>query len=223
MQLSRARSRAAPSRSRRAAPSTPRPVAVHVLDARHHAGRRGRVRVPGVSGGRPPAGAWTDRADANAAIVALLVVIELATAPPVIAAVTMPPKTAKATRPRVYARIRPMFGRDAGRRSSSTSRRRRAVVRREPEEGAQTTMFQLDKVFNDGAAAGGRLRDDRPCPLSSLRQGFNARASWRTDRRARARLLDGGRKGRRRKYTSEGRSRGSSRRSSASSSITTGT
>ena len=84
----------------------------------------------------------------------------------------MPPKTAKATRPRVYARIRPMFGRDAGQPELFDITD--TTLSYEKEEGAQPTMFQLDKVFNMESRQEDVFETIGEVALSSLRQGFNS-------------------------------------------------
>ena len=85
----------------------------------------------------------------------------------------MPPKkSAKATRPRVYARIRPMFGRDAG--QPELFNITDTTLSYEKEEGAQPTMFQLDKVFNMESRQEDVFETIGEVALSSLRQGFNS-------------------------------------------------
>ena len=85
----------------------------------------------------------------------------------------MPPKkSAKATRPRVYARIRPMFGRDAGQPELFDITD--TTLSYEKEEGAQPTMFQLDKVFNMESRQEDVFETIGEVALSSLRQGFNS-------------------------------------------------
>ena len=79
----------------------------------------------------------------------------------------------KATRPRVYARLRPMFGRDAGQdplfhvENGSTLEYKR-------EESADVSRFTFDKVFGMESTQEEVFAEIGDVALDSLRKGFNS-------------------------------------------------
>ena len=82
-------------------------------------------------------------------------------------------KAAKATRPRVYARLRPMFGRDAGQPELFNIVDGTALEYRK-EEGADISRFTFDRVFGMDSRQEEVFESVGDVALNSLRQGYNS-------------------------------------------------
>ena len=80
---------------------------------------------------------------------------------------------AKATRPRVYARLRPMFGRDAGQPELFTVVDGTSLDYRK-EETSDISRFTFDKVFGMDSKQEEVFTTIGEVALSSLRRGFNS-------------------------------------------------
>ena len=84
-----------------------------------------------------------------------------------------PSKGGKATRPRVYARLRPMFGRDAG-QPELFNVVDGSVLEYRKETGADLSRFTFDKVFDMESTQEQVFDSIGDVALNSLRQGFNS-------------------------------------------------
>ena len=80
---------------------------------------------------------------------------------------------AKATRPRVYARLRPMFGRDAGQPELFTVVDGTSLDYRK-EETSDISRFTFDKIFGMDSKQEEVFTTIGEVALSSLRRGFNS-------------------------------------------------
>jgi len=85
----------------------------------------------------------------------------------------MAPKAGKATRPRVYARLRPMFGRDAGQPELFSIQQGTSLEYRK-EESAELSRFTFDRVFGMNSTQAEVFESIGDVALNSLRQGFNS-------------------------------------------------
>ena len=79
----------------------------------------------------------------------------------------------KATRPRVYARLRPMFGRDAGQEPLFKVEDGCALEYKK-EEAADVSRFTFDKVFGMESEQEEVFAEIGEVALDSLRKGFNS-------------------------------------------------
>lgn len=78
----------------------------------------------------------------------------------------------KATRPRVYARLRPMFGRDAGQPVLFTVQDQSLEYRK--EAGADISRFTFDRVFGMESQQEEVYSEIGETALNAMRQGFNS-------------------------------------------------
>ena len=85
----------------------------------------------------------------------------------------MPPSKGKATRPRVYARLLPMFGRDAGGEPLFNIVDGTSLEYRK-EDGADISRFTFDKVFGMDSRQEDVYSEIGEVALQSLRKGFNS-------------------------------------------------
>ena len=85
----------------------------------------------------------------------------------------MAPKASKATRPRVYARLRPMFGRDAGGDPLFTIVDGTRLEYKK-EEQAETSRYTFDRVFGMDSSQEEVYKNIGAVALESLRKGFNS-------------------------------------------------
>lgn len=79
----------------------------------------------------------------------------------------------KGTRPRVYARLRPMFGRDAGGEPLFKVEGGCALEYKK-EEGADVSRYTFDKVFDMDSTQESVFAEIGDVALDSLRKGFNS-------------------------------------------------
>jgi hypothetical protein len=78
----------------------------------------------------------------------------------------------KITRPRVYARLRPMFGRDAGQLELFSATDTALEYRKDPN--APLSKYEFDRVFGMDARQEDVYESIGDMALTSLRQGFNS-------------------------------------------------
>ena len=81
-------------------------------------------------------------------------------------------KKATASRPRVYARIRPMFGRDAGQPELFTVSQQALEFKK--EGATEVSRFEFDRVFGMDAKQEEVFEEIGDTALQSLRSGFNS-------------------------------------------------